>query len=221
MRLGFAVSPGSHSYKASPDESNGVREFEMHGPTGTRAYRHDTTQIVDPATMGYYESKSTQVLKLAILLGLAESTELILKWEHIEFAIELLKEVKVNLSQVFLGVGRNKTAQLAAKLVTYLEMTGEACTKKRLYSVLFNDAPRGRLDIDNVIHHLVDTGKIHQGEFTDDTHNMKFYMFGTKEALMKLKRKLEDKEWTRTDTMNKLYLELSQFVDAKTAHELR
>jgi hypothetical protein len=153
-------------------------------------FRNDTNRIIDPATMGYYESKSTQVLKLSILLSLAESTDLILQWKYIEFALELLKDVEVNLSQVFLGVGRNDTAQLAAKTVSYVEMVGEPVTKKRLYAVLYNDAPRGRDDIDRVLHHLVDTGRIAMAEFEDVANKMKFHMYGTRDSLLRLKEKL-------------------------------
>jgi hypothetical protein len=157
------------------------------------SYRLDTNRITDPATMGYFESKSTQVLKLAVLLGLAESTELVLRWRHIEFALELLKDVEVNLSQVFLGVGRNESAPLAAKIMGYLEITNEAATKKRLYSVFFNDAPHGREDIDKVILHLVDTNQIRTAKIENKTTGASYSIYGTDDSITAARRKLEDR----------------------------
>lgn len=124
------------------------------------AFRLNPNKLNDPSTMGYYETKPIQALKVAMLVSLAESAKMILEKRHFEFALSLLAEAEKNLEQVFLGVGKNDTAQLASKIVSYLEMINQPITTKRIYAVMYNDAPRGREDIDKVLHHLVDTGKI-------------------------------------------------------------
>jgi hypothetical protein len=124
------------------------------------AYRKNPNKANDPSTMGYFETKPIQALKVAMLVSLADSAQLRLDKSHFEFALALLADAEKNLEQVFLGVGKNDTAQLASKIVSYLDMVNQPLTLKRIYAVMYNDAPRGREDIDRVLHHLCDTNRI-------------------------------------------------------------
>lgn len=109
-------------------------------------------------TRGYYRSKHIQLLKVAMLIALSESTDLRLGQEHLEVALAMLDKLEVNLPKVFEAMGRNELAPVAARVVELLEMAGQPVSEKRVLSEFFRDADTR--EIYGIIAHLSNTGKI-------------------------------------------------------------
>lgn len=126
---------------------------EWYGPW-YKWLRANIGKMSTPATAGYYESKHVQLLKTAMLISLSESTELILKLEHLQVALKFLEDTEVNLSRVFEGSGRNEDAGAALAIYEYLEKANDGVPLKRLLSTFFSQVKEGRAGIDRILHHL-------------------------------------------------------------------
>ena len=130
----------------------------------------------DPDVQGYHLTKPNQVLKVAMLVSLSESTDLVLKRQHWDVAMALLDRTETNLSRVFQGIGRNELNAIANRAIEYLMTCPEVDVKdttgsvirtrfideKRLRAMLFRDAP-GR-ECDDIINHLVSSEKVFRHE---------------------------------------------------------
>lgn len=119
-------------------------------------------KIGTATTVGYYESKHVQLMKLAMLYSLSESTEKILKVEHFLTALGYLEETEKNLDKVFAGTGPNPHAGVAEKIMEILERVAKPMTSKELYKAMFREA--NREDIDSILHHLTATDRIMRWE---------------------------------------------------------
>ena len=131
----------------------------------------------DENTVGYYETKHIQMLKVAMLVSLSESTELILHKRHLDTALAFLSLVETNLSRVFQSMGRNLLNSTATKVLDILRAAGPTpingtdgkpkdiymLPTKRLQSIMFKDVNQD--DFDRIIEHLIQTEKIRKGTF--------------------------------------------------------
>jgi len=99
----------------------------------------------------YFQSKSELVIKLSMLLSLAESNSLLITTPHVTESLSLLSRTEKNLSKVFRDLGDNKQANLAEKIMEMLE--GGPVLEKEIYRDLFNDGDRDT--IDKTILHLI------------------------------------------------------------------
>lgn len=72
---------------------------------------YDTTADEGDATSyklhGYFERRPAHVMKVAMILHIAYSDELVLQEEDFKMAIKLLKQIEENLPMVFQSIGRN------------------------------------------------------------------------------------------------------------------
>ena len=134
----------------------------------------------DETISGYYETKHMQLLKISMLIALSESTELILRKEHIIFGLELLKLAEENLSRVFAGIGRNELNAAAAKVLDMVcaaesqtlklgdtTLTAPIILEKRLRGLMFRLVDGQEMD--RVLQHLIDTDKL--GRFSAQLPN--------------------------------------------------
>lgn len=112
----------------------------------------------DFMTRGYYKSKHIQLLKVAMLVALSTSLELVVTKDHLMVSLEMLEKLEKNLPKVFEGMGRNVLAPVAMKLVELLEMAGQPVREKVVLNELFRDADTK--EIYGIIAHLQSTGKI-------------------------------------------------------------
>lgn len=71
---------------------------------------------VEETISGYYETKHMQLLKIAMLLSISENSDLVLRVNHLEGGLALLKLAEDNLSRVFAGIGRNQLNSAASKV---------------------------------------------------------------------------------------------------------
>ncbi len=114
----------------------------------------------DPDVQGYYKTKPNQVLKVAMLIALSESTDLILRKDHWDVSMALFERTEVTLTRVFQGIGRNELNQIANKAMEFIMTSPEKDYKdgggvvrkarmieeKRLRGLMFRDAPGRECD---------------------------------------------------------------------------
>lgn len=126
----------------------------------------------DNTVVGYYKSKHIQLIKVAMLLSLAESTNMVLETRHLQFGLELLGMMETNLLRVFQGMGRNELHSIAQKGLDLLlvspketilrddgsKMEVHVMPEKQFRGMLYRDAA-GR-DVEDIINHLISTDRI-------------------------------------------------------------
>ena len=114
--------------------------------------------VLDAATMFYYRAKDGMLLKLAMLISLARTNELILRVEDMEKALDMLNDTENSLSKVFLGAGANKQADIAGKIMSFLQTRKTPVLEKQVYTTMFQHGTRA--DINECLNHLVNIGEI-------------------------------------------------------------
>lgn len=108
----------------------------------------------------YYNSKPQQVLKVAMLVALAEGEDLVLDDWHIEAALSFLEQIEPSIEAVFGSSGRNELGALATAVENLIKTQKDPIVKKRLYLLLKRE---GTLkEIDDVIKHLVKAGLVEE-----------------------------------------------------------
>lgn len=107
----------------------------------------------------WLRTKDTQLIKVAMLLDLAQDMTGVLTEDLFIRALRLLDDVEINLHRVLAGAGRNPLADLAYKLTVKLEEAPDnKLPKKQVIAALFDD---GNLEeIDKAIDFLVRTDTI-------------------------------------------------------------
>lgn len=85
-----------------------------------------------PALQSWFASKSIQVLKLAMLTCLSETSGLDLEVGHFRASLELLEVLEKDLIRIFGGVGRNELAAVALKIGEYIEARDVPVSKRDL-----------------------------------------------------------------------------------------
>lgn len=125
----------------------------------------------DETVVGYYETKHMQLLKIASLLSLSESTDLVLRQRHLDFGLELLKLAETNLSRVFAGIGRNELNIAANKVLEILDRTPPLRLSNDPSAPVFKGMEERRLrgtcyslvnagEMDQVLVHLLSVHKV-------------------------------------------------------------
>jgi hypothetical protein len=112
-----------------------------------------------PHMQSWVRSKSTQVLKLAMLTSLSISHDMVIEKEHIDAALALLKEVEKDLYSIFGGAGRNELGNVALKIFSYIHTQERALPYRKLQSRFFNECKPPN-DFAICIQHLVDRGEV-------------------------------------------------------------
>jgi hypothetical protein len=108
---------------------------------------------------GFYRSKQVQVLKIAMLVALSESLDLVMRTEYIKVALELLDIIEVNMDRLFSGLGRNELNSVSNKFIEMLHMAPQKMLPTKIVkSHLFKDASSN--EIEQIVQHLIQTEKI-------------------------------------------------------------
>jgi len=123
-------------------------------------FRRNINKVATPQTKGYYDSKNMQLFKVAMLVALSDSHELVIRPDHFEYALEFLNRTEVNLPRVFGGAGRNEDAPVAIAIEERLQMEKAPVPLKRLMGMFWSELKGGRPAFDAIIHHLQLTDKI-------------------------------------------------------------
>ena len=125
----------------------------------------------EETVVGYFETKHMQLLKIAMLIALSESTDLVLRIEHLEFGLDLLKLAEENLTRVFEGIGRNELNGAASKVMDLLQRTepqelnlnGQKLVvpwmyEKKLHAAMFRIVDQ--MEMTRVLQHLIDAERL-------------------------------------------------------------
>lgn len=112
----------------------------------------------DPNSTGYYESKHAMLVKVAMLVTLSETFELVLKVQYLQAALALLELAEKNLSRVFEGTGRNPLNSAAAYVLDFVDRAGGFVGDKQLQKATFHQIDRA--EYSNVMQHLQDTDRL-------------------------------------------------------------
>ena len=118
----------------------------------------DAPPDADSNLAGYYERKPAHIHKVAMLLHLAYSDELVLTKKDFKDAIELLHEVEVKLPETFQAIGRNPYTLDLKNMAEYIKQKGRV-SERELRRKFYNVAARPE-DLDGMIQSLIDLGRI-------------------------------------------------------------
>lgn len=121
----------------------------------------DAPADADTNLAGYFERKPAHIHKVAMLVHIAYSDELILTLADFKQAIKLLEQVEVKLPETFQAIGRNPYTLDLKNMVEWIKAKGrvsERELKRKFYSV----AARPE-DLDALIEGALDMGRIRMG----------------------------------------------------------
>ena len=111
---------------------------------------------------GYYGSKQSLVMKVAMLVAISETdfiAPVLITTECIETALDFLAQIEVNLSRVFQGMGRNELSQVSTRVYDLIEAYPKrVIPEKELRAASFRDC--GGNEFSEVIRHLQNAGLI-------------------------------------------------------------
>lgn len=115
----------------------------------------------DEIMEGYYESKHIQLLKITMLLIVADpNPQLILTEEALQLGVALLDSIEVNMPKLSVAAGRNELAVPQQRLMEFLESKGGAFPEKWLMKEMDKDLTP--MEQFSLIRHLVETEQIYK-----------------------------------------------------------
>jgi hypothetical protein len=113
------------------------------------------------ALAGFLQSKAGYVIKLAMLLSLSDSDDMILNPDNLSTAVMLMDQIEPAVDRIFAGTGRNELASVSESIMRLIIKESEKppyyITKKSLLSVFYRDA--SGQDLENILTHLVTTDR--------------------------------------------------------------
>jgi hypothetical protein len=112
---------------------------------------------IDYKKRGYYGRKPTTVIKLAMVLAVAEGNDLIFDRRHLEQAISMLEELEVNMIEAFGATGKNVLAEGASRIADVIQRSGKV-THKTLLRTFYRDL--NGAEIQQITTDLVRMGRI-------------------------------------------------------------
>lgn len=114
------------------------------------------------ALAGFLQSKAGYVIKIAMLLSLSDSDDMVLNPDNLSTAVMLMDQIEPAVDRIFAGTGRNELATVSESIVRLVQQeAGKApfyIAKKSIMSVFYRDASTN--DIENILTHLVSTDRI-------------------------------------------------------------
>lgn len=120
------------------------------------------------AQQNFLQSKSVQVIKVAMLSRLALSDQLILDEEEVHLAIALVTESQKHIDTIFSGVGRNPHAATMSGIQQFIKLHCERpphyVTRKKIYAAFLNHAQQK--DIDTLIEQMTAVEQVKQVQAT-------------------------------------------------------
>jgi hypothetical protein len=106
-------------------------------------YNHQKTVIVpnlnNPAMHGWMQSKHVQMMKVAMLLSLADSLDLVLDRKHLETALSIINDTEIDMPRIFEGAGRNPLAPSASRVMEQLIRNNRPTPLKACRAMIWGD----------------------------------------------------------------------------------
>ena len=119
----------------------------------------DTYSEADYKLHGFFERLPAHIHKVAMLLHIARSDELVIELEDFEKAIVLLKQVEMKLPQTFAAIGKNPYTVDMNRIVAYIKEKGKV-QMSELRARFFHAATPSMLN--ELVQGLADMGVITQ-----------------------------------------------------------
>lgn len=95
---------------------------------------------VDLSVRWYYRTKHIQIIKVTLLVALAETFEKVIRKHHLEIAMALMERIESNLVRVFQGMGRNELHTVSQKLIDIITLAGGALPEKQVLVAMGREA---------------------------------------------------------------------------------
>jgi hypothetical protein len=133
----------------------------------------DAPPDADSNLAGYYERKPAHIHKVAMLLHLTYSDELIITLKDFKDAIDLLQEVETKLPETFQAIGRNPYTLDLKNMAEYIKQKGRV-SERELKRKFYNVAARPE-DLEGMINSLIDLGRISMGIDPSKPENQRRY----------------------------------------------
>jgi hypothetical protein len=144
-------------------------------------YRKNHARIQDAnsvALTGSLRSKGEYVIKLAMLLSIDSSNDLIMHTEHVKTAIQLLDEVEPNVDTIFAGTGRNELASVTENVYKMINLAADVApyyvTLKTLKKAFYKDVTK-ITDLDGILNYLIQVDRIIKLTITEDAQPRVIY----------------------------------------------
>lgn len=130
--------------------------------------KHSMRESNNYRLQGYYERKPAHVHKVAMLLHLAYSDELVLTVEDFQGALEILDDLEKNLPKTFESIGKNPFSVDLIRMLDFVKQHGEV-TKREMMATFYQAADPRKLN--ELIQGLIDMGEVKLYVDQDDPHN--------------------------------------------------
>lgn len=124
------------------------------------AYDEDESGIRicrDKSFSGWYSRKPTYIMKVSMLVAASESNKLLIEWNHVERAIEEIKQVEQLMGSAFKAIGRS---EISGDVSTVYEIvrSHNVISEKALMAMTWRDLDNIKLG--TVVDTLIKAGKI-------------------------------------------------------------
>lgn len=155
----FKLAPDLGKWLDNEDPTNpGWYQKHMNGATPTN-YR----------LQGYHERKPAHMFKLAMLIHLSYSDELIITQNDVNAALDILESLEMKLPKTFENIGKNPYATDIMRILDFIRDKGEASMRDVLRQ-FYQAAEAWKLR--DLIQGLVDMGEIQLYVDPDDANNI-------------------------------------------------
>lgn len=121
---------------------------------------------------GFLQTKPDYVLKLAALIQISESNDLVLTPHVLELAIAFIDEIEPNMDIVFAGAGRNELSPIASAIETMILASDQPIPIPRIHATFYTQAKTD--EINEVLSHLATSNKIKLFSATKAARVIKF-----------------------------------------------
>lgn len=121
---------------------------------------HPTSRVnKDPKLVYYYTRKEMHLMKCAMAIHFADSTEMVLPLSALESALQILEETERKMHLALQVGSKNPLANIARKITKYFITRGnELVPYKTLLDTFYSEARTA--DIDEIIKYMVSTGRM-------------------------------------------------------------
>lgn len=95
--------------------------------------------------VGYNERRATHLRKLCMVMSASQSDDMVLKKEHLDRALYILRHTEREMPNAFYGLGKGAHAQTLAEMLTFIT-DHKRCNTQQVYNEFLFDASRPELE---------------------------------------------------------------------------
>lgn len=154
----FTIAPDAEAFMDN-ETPGSLGWYQRHSTRDTSAnYR----------LQGYYERKPAHVHKIAMLLHLAYSDDLVLTLKDLQGALAILDDLELKLPRTFENIGKNPFSIDIMRMLDFIRLRREV-PKREVMANFYQSADPRRLN--ELVQGLIDMGEIKMYVDADDPHN--------------------------------------------------